>query len=340
MKRYVAVKPFNSKVFYKNGLFDKKYEIGSPYFITIKKLLKKKNIEINTIDISVKHEIEKYVYMDVPYPWEYKLWMDLIRHTNKNILYVLEPPIVNPFNFMKIIHMFFNKVYIWDSRYVDKKRYFQFYMSKTREGLNTRKIAFNKKKFLILMNRNLVPFLPFKPLALSTKEYYTERMEAIGFFDKNYSDDFSLYGRGWNRPSKLSLRQRVFGYKKYKTYKGEFLAKHKYNILSKFKFCLCFDNTNDPGNISEKIFDCFKAKTVPIYRGASDIKKHIPKSCYIDAEKFANYDELYKFLKKMNETRYNSYINNAQKLLKDKQFQETWFDEGFARFFVKSLDLD
>jgi hypothetical protein len=60
----------------------------------------------------------------------------------------------------------------------------------------------------------------------------------------------------------------------------------KLQKLNEYKFNLCFENVYDYmsyGQITEKITDCFKSKTIPIYWGNQNT---IPQELYID---FKNY---------------------------------------------------
>lgn len=339
-KKYIALKPFNNKIFFKNAVFDNKFRLASPYLIAARKLLEKNNYIINTIDIASVEPTQKDIYLDVPYPWQLKLWLRILMNKHKSILFILEPPVVNPFNYAKLVRFFFSKIYTWKDNLVDNKKYFKFNYPKSSKGLKTKIIPFKKKKFLVLMNSNWVPFLPFKLLSLSTKELYSQRIRAIEFFDKHHSSEFDLFGKGWNKPEKYSLKQKLFGYKTYKTYRGEFKGKDKYSILSKFKYALCFENSEVTGYISEKIVDCFKAKCVPIYYGATNIKKFIPANCYIEARRFDNYDSLYNHLKKITEKEYDEYINNIQKLIKNKIFLKNWFESGFAKLFLRIVEKE
>lgn len=334
-KTFVALKPFNNKVFYNNEVFNEHSPTKSPYLIAARKLLADKNIIMNTIDTLPDNLTQKDIYMDVPHPWEMKLWIRIFKNSKKNILFIVEPPLVNPFSYMKILHLFFSKIYTQNDNIVDNIKYFKFFLPKTRTGLETKPKKFKDKKLLVLMNGNLAPFLPFRLLSLSTKELYTERIKAIKFFDTYHPSNFCLYGRGWNKPQRFSIRQRLLGYLKYKSYKGEFLAKDKYKILSEFKFCLCFENSVVTGYVSEKIFDCFKAKCVPVYIGTPNIDKLIPRSCYIDGRAFKNYSDLYNCLVNMKEDEYNRYIQNIGKLINNQRFQDQWFEEGFGRFLQK-----
>ena len=72
---------------------------------------------------------------------------------------------------------------------------------------------------------------------------------------------------------------------------------------------LTFENCdNAPGYISEKILDAFMAGIVPIYWGAPNIATHIPSDCFIDMREFADYEDLYKYLKGVSYVRYCEYL--------------------------------
>lgn len=347
--RFISIFPGNVKNYLGNSIFDtEKKDAWSPIFIELKKILKQKKIDINTYDIPTKKTPFKYVYFDLPYLWNlwnFPVWRNIFLHRDKNIFICNETPIVIPYNYMKIFHCFFTKVYTWNDEWVEQerssssgKKYFKIYGPQYSLGLNTSLKKFKNKKFLILMNSNKSALFPFKVLSPLGKELYSERIKAIDFFDKTIPDKFSLYGRGWNKPKKYNLTESIFGFKKYPTYKGEIKVDGKVTLLSNFKYCICFENiTNVKGYITEKIFDCFKARCVPIYWGADNIEKYIPKDCFIDFRDFGDYEKLLNFLTSINEIRYNRYIENIEKLLSNKKFIDLWFEKGYAKFFLEDV---
>lgn len=336
-KGFIALKPFNNKLYYKNAIFNEHSSTESHYLIAARKLLIKRDILMNTIDIAPDTPTLKDIYMDAPYPWELKLWVRIIKNSKKNILFMGEPPNINPFNFMKVLHFFFSKIYTWNDQLVNNIKYFKYYLPVTTKFIKIKQTPFKDKKLIIMMNMNWLPFLPFQLLLPSTRELYTKRIEALEFFDTYYPQDFSLFGRGWNKPQRFSLRQRIFGFKKYRTYHGEFAQKDKYKILSKFKFCLCFENCEIAGNISEKIFDCFKARCVPVYLGAPNITDFISEKCFIDFRRFKNYEDLAEFLNTMDEKTYNVYLKNIKEFLSSKKFLEQWSTSAFVKLFLKVI---
>ena len=105
--------------------------------------------------------------------------------------------------------------------------------------------------------------------------------------------------------------------------KGKVKREDKINVLSKYKFVISYDSyTNQNGYISEKIFDCFMAKVVPVYLGADNICDYIPKDCFINKKDFNTYDELYEFLRSIDESTYEKYIRNIEKFLQSNNYKK------------------
>lgn len=337
-KRYVSVYPYNASGYFRNAVFDPKKNKGveASVFFTLKKYLEENNIEINTYDIKTEKPPFKYVYFDMPYPWNLKAWGKIVTNIGKNVLICNESSLVVPFNYWKILHLFFSKVFTWYGPFIDDKKYKIIRLPKSSYGINTKPKKFSEKKFLVLINKNILPFYPFKIINSFGKELYSERIRGIEFFEKTIPDKFSLYGRGWNKPKKLNLTEKLFGFKKYSSYEGE--VDDKIELISNFKYSLCFENLTDVnGYVTEKIFDCLKAKCVPIYFGANDIEKYIPKNCFIDFRDFDGYSMLLDFLNSIDEKTYGGYIKNIEELLKDKKFVNMWFEDQFAKFFLNEI---
>ncbi len=337
-EKFVSVFPYNGNAYLQNVAFDsqKNKGIEASIFVTLKNFLKERNISINTYDVVTKKAPFKYVYFDIPYPWNFGAWKIIISNKKKNILLCNESSLIIPFNYWKIFHFFFAKIYTWYNPLVDNKKYFKIKLPKSSTGIKTRPKKFKEKNFLVVINKNTLPFYPFKLLNFFGRELYSERIMAIEFFERTIPDKFCLYGRGWNKSKKYNLNELVFGPKIYSTYRGE--IGNKIKLLSNFKYCICFENLTDVnGYVTEKIFDCLKAKCVPIYWGASDITKYIPKNCFIDFRDFGDYKKLLKYLTYLDENAYNNYIENIQKLLSNKKFTDMWFENGFAKFFLEDI---
>lgn len=339
-QRFVTIFHNNVKESLRNSMFDGRqtYMSEIPIFARLRNFLRKRNIQLNTYDIHTIKPVYRKIHYEIPYPIpsNFPVWKDIFLNRKKNILIHTEPPTVNPFSFMKILHTFFIKIYTWNDELVDNKKYFKVLLPKSNRGLKTKPKKFKDKKFLVFINTNKLPFFPFKLFKPFGKELYSERIKSIEFFERTIPEDFYLYGKGWNKRKKYNLSEIIFGYKKYTTYKGE--VDDKIKLLSGFKYSLCFENIAEvKGYISEKIIDSFKARCVPIYWGASNIEKYIPKSCFIDFRDFLDYQKLLAYLATIDKSKYNSYIENIERLLADKRFISLWFEKGYSHFFLNSV---
>jgi hypothetical protein len=319
----------NYKELNNSKLFSNSVNSGLSAFYKMKKHFLQKKVRLNTLGDRDCGNADVIILLDIPYS-ELRFLTSLPFVNAKKILYIYEPPTVNPFNYFKPFHSMFDRVYTWNDALVDGKKYFKFKLCAAQFGLNTSRKSFKNKKFLILVNGNKSPFLPFEVIPHFGEELYSKRLNAIDFFEKKIPNDFELWGKGWNKPKKHSLTEKIFGYKIHPSYQGT--VDNKIELLSNFKFCLCFENlTGAKGYLTEKIFDCFKAKCVPIYWGADNITDYIPSNCFIDYRKFMDFDKLLSFIQSMDPSVYEEYVDNIEKLLKDEVFLDMWFEDGWVK---------
>jgi hypothetical protein len=89
----------------------------------------------------------------------------------------------------------------------------------------------------------------------------------------------------------------------------------KLRVLNKYKFNLCFENCYHElwswDYITEKITDCFRAKTIPVYWGCYNIQDHIPKDLYIDYRDFKSDDDLSEYLINFDMDKYDDMVERA-----------------------------
>jgi len=93
------------------------------------------------------------------------------------------------------------------------------------------------------------------------------------------------------------------------------------------------------GWISEKIFDCFFAGTIPVYWGAPDIDNWVPPECFVDVRLFSGYQELQTFLKSLSEKDIRNYKNAARHYLRSSQFRP-FSKQAFAELFQNIVEVD
>ena len=179
------------------------------------------------------------------------------------------------------------------------------------------------------------------------RELYSERVRAVRWFEKHASGELKLYGNGWKVPQKRlgklgKLRYRmekiypwITSNPVFPSYQGPATTKHA--VLSKTKFCICFENARDiPGYLTEKIFDCLFAGCIPIYWGEANVADAIPSDCFIDFRKFADYSALNQFISTMTAQTFASYQNASIQFLKSSGFTP-YTSESFAKRIVADL---
>ena len=84
----------------------------------------------------------------------------------------------------------------------------------------------------------------------------------------------------------------------------------KEDVLKRYMFCLAFENGISHGYVTEKIHQCFRAGSLPIYYGSEDVSQLVPKGSYIDMSDFVSHKALAEYMVRVmeNETLYNSYF--------------------------------
>ena len=124
------------------------------------------------------------------------------------------------------------------------------------------------------------------------KEQYSLRIKAMAELSKIGIVD--LYGMGWDKwwsreamwlPYWLNRRAIM------SIYKGKCAS--KFEVLQNYEFCLCFENMAMDGYITEKLFDCLYAGTIPLYMGAPDILDYIPENVFVDCRKYSSWTEMW-----------------------------------------------
>ena len=108
-------------------------------------------------------------------------------------------------------------------------------------------------------------------------------------------------------------------------YKGACLS--KFDVLRRYQFCLCFENMAMNGYITEKLFDCLYAGTIPLYLGAPDILRYVPEGVFIDCRKYRSWDEMWDDVRQMPITR----------ILEMREAGREFLGSERARDFVDSL---
>jgi alpha(1,3/1,4) fucosyltransferase len=218
----------------------------------------------------------------------------------KRILVVTEPPSVLPQLYTPQCASSFTSVLVMDDKRVDNRKYFKFNYPFSIFKQTSTIIPFEQKKFCILLASQRDSDHPH--------ELYSQRLKTILFFEQKNPSLLSLYGKGWEN---LHL----------KTYKGS--AKNKSDVMPFYKFCICYENLSSMhGYITEKIFDCFINRCIPIYWGAPNVADYIPPSCYIDRRTFSSNEKLFDYLRKMTKKRYEFHQKEISQFILSNKAQK------------------
>ncbi|MDP3349060.1 MAG: glycosyltransferase family 10 [Hydrogenophaga sp.] len=145
-------------------------------------------------------------------------------------------------------------------------------------------------------------------------ELYSERIKAVAALSHRKGID--LFGRGWERWwSRQSLWWNYWRHRRaiMANYHGSCAS--KWEVLSSYRFSLCFENMPMKGYVTEKLFDCFYAGTVPVYWGAPDIETLVPPAAYVDMRKFKTYLEMLDHIQAMSTEQWQRMRETARQFL-------------------------
>jgi len=258
------------------------------------------------------------------------LYSECVEGDFHNISIVLmENNAICPGNFSKMLHDKFSIIFTWNDNYVDNKKFFKFYWPQVRELPKINIIDFKDKKLLVNISRNRYLSVP--------NDLYAERRKAIAYFEKNFPNDFDLFGIGWNKP--VGRWQKIFPWLTpiFSSYRGP--IKNKAEVMCRYKFSLCYENlSGQTGYITEKIFDSMRCNTVPIYWGASNVENFIDPAAFIDRRKFKSDTDLADFITNVSESEYNQYIRAIDAFLKSEKYH-LFSSENFANTIINKLNI-
>ncbi len=306
-----------------------------PYWLLKNEFLKA-CIEINTVDVNSGKDVEFELHQDVQ-----RIVCDVPAY-----VMLLESPVIRPDDQNKELLAHYRKVFTWNDDLIDGHRYIK---------INTpNNIIVNEFRGWHGRDRLCCMIAGNKSAnQTSPLELYSERVRTIRWFEQHAPQDFDLFGTGWDAPAARQgllgkvlgrLQRQLFsriGKVNFPSYRGKVVS--KLETLQRYRFSICYENVRDiPGYITEKIFDSFFAGCVPVYWGASNVSTHIPETCFIDRRKFANHEDLYKFMHSMTETEYTCYQEQIATFLTSEQarpFSAEFFAETICTTIVRDLGI-
>lgn len=167
-------------------------------------------------------------------------------------------------------------------------------------------------------------------------ELYGERVRAVAELAQAGAVD--LYGRGWDRVvvGGGRFRRTVFApvLRHHRTlrrvWKGA--PPSKFEVLARYEFCLCLENMTMDGFMTEKLFDCLYAGTIPIYLGPNDVDEMVPPDVHIDAREFGSWTEAWEHAASLTDKERQAYREAGRDFIRGEA------SERFKRSLDRMLD--
>jgi len=306
-------------------------------------------LEVMTADQVFARGIDPRTVSVISYDWPPATDALVSQGAHLQVLTSLEPPVIawELYYHLPRLSTLFPHVFLFSGgrpRVAEKAKFHSLYFPQVRQPVTESK----KRKFLVSITSNKAIVRSFtrwfdRPREVSVKrelasrfyppigrDLYLERLRAVAHFAGR--DGFDVFGQGWGRRHPAvpaHLHEAVL-----RAYRGP--VREKLEMLAQYRFALCFENSQFEGYVSEKIFDCFFAGTVPIYLGAPDITRYVPPSAFIDFRDFGSYRELEVFLDGLSEARTREYLEAAAAFLRSERYKP-FTAECFAQQIVQML---
>lgn len=325
----------SSHHFLEDRLFDEASHVGNdlqaPY-VHLKESLEAVGIPVHTADrlFDGSSEAERNVYMSLGIRRPAAELARLPRVV-PSAFFAFECPIVEPrlYGDLPLLARSFRRVFSFSDS--ESLRPFTggdvalhpFRIPQPRDTVQAELWGRGDRRFLVMINANKLP-------RLYLNELYSERVRAVAHFERR--SEIDLYGVGWDVPpyrmgktrapvvAQRAVRQIQARWDRVRpdpllaaarrAWRG--VAASKADVLSRYRFAVCFENMVLRGWITEKIFDCLYVGTVPVYWGAPEIAEVVPPECFVDMRRFADYDGLRDHLLGLSDADVDQYREAAR----------------------------
>jgi|GEM_PF-1829108 len=267
----------------------------SKSILRLRELMKLKGIEVVCSDEKNLDKIDVIIFWEFPIVDD-SVFLQSMRYGKKLVLCATESVGINIGNEWNIIPILFDQILTWRENILNNNKIN--YMSPIYfEPVDNCKHSFiERKNYVIIASIFWYNNIPFS--------LYKEREKIIMWMEEKHPGELDFYGK----KNHNTIND-------FKSYRG--FVDDKLETLSQYKYCICFENNHGyKGYISEKIFDCFFSRCIPIYYGAPDVEDYIPKECFINMRNFKSYEELYSFIETIDEEQWNNYIEAIEGFIK------------------------
>jgi alpha(1,3/1,4) fucosyltransferase len=288
------------------------FDLFRPFKI-LKNITEKDGIRINTPDIALgSGALDALIQCDVPFPGNQDFQASL------KVLILIEPSMIRPDNWNWRQQLGYDHVCTWDIDWIENCG-FEFITPFTCDPEEISRLDLTEENFY---NRKLIVAVSGNKRSNTPGELYSLRFKDYEWLLKNTPSSFELAGVGWD----TSKFNRLIS-----------PTNNKRAFISSGRFAIAYENTQvSPGYISEKIFDCFKAGTVPVYMGDPRSMLLIPKECYVDRRTYISTGEMFDDLANMSFERWCSYLRAFEDFIRSPSAAK-FSSVSFARSLTRIL---
>ncbi|QWD76424.1 hypothetical protein ICV32_01760 [Polynucleobacter sp. MWH-UH24A] len=151
------------------------------------------------------------------------------------------------------------------------------------------------------------------------------------------STKLDIYGNGWDKTSYFKNSKEMMNVIK-KCYKGVINGgvKQKLETISKYKFCICYENIKLNGYITEKIFDAIQSRVIPVYSGAPDIENYVWPCSFINADKFSDVKALVTYINSLSLETCEQILHCGERYLNSDDYSKL-SSKNLAKKFINKL---
>lgn len=322
MTKLFLIDPFNQKNLFKD-------ELRNSPFVHLYTELEKLGVSLKTYDRGELKQADKIIFFN-----HNKKLLSQCESLNigkeRRVLVLWEPETVLPDQYKKCVWENYGDIICFRE---DLEKQYNFKKVNWPQGQTIKQdvLKFCDRKMVTLINANKFSYV--------AGELYSLRRVVIKYFEKKNDLQFDLYGRDWGINPFLNLRimayyglmalkcNNLFSFitdflsslvTSWSSYRGEIVDKYK--VLEEYKFNICFEN--EATYVTEKIFDSLSVGTIPIYKGPEEIKKLVPRDCYVDYDQFNSMDEMYNFIYLMTETEFQQRQKKIIEYMQGPQFEQ------------------
>jgi alpha(1,3/1,4) fucosyltransferase len=310
---------------------------GGDYFLPWKMLrdeFAKLGIELNTPDMNAGREVA------------FELHHNAQRKLSEvpSYAYLYEDPLVRPINGDAQHLRRYQRVFTSNENLVDEQHTLRLAYPNSLNLEST--LGFDERDLFCVMIASNKALLHEDGRGL-----HVARVATIRFFESSAPEKFALYGRGWDSPAVLPgslgrIKKRLHEWQSkwmpasvdktpFPSFRGS--VNHKADVLERAKFSICYENSRGaPGYVTEKIFDCLRSGTVPIYIGNMGRVNVIPEAAYINRDHFSSDAEMLTFLESVTHAQYADFQKAARDYLNSDE-AKAFSNENFCAILTKEI---